>query len=144
MDDGGAAFFGEVLDRLEAHLHAGGPLLEVGRGIAEVKDALAAGGQPFGGAALALAGLDHFQVQVTPAREGVAVCDLLQRSPVAPGVAGVEPLERPQPEQGAVVLHPRLQVTYHHADLVELAFEVHANHSPFKLSESRRAIPSRG
>ncbi|MNC13604.1 hypothetical protein D3C75_613560 [compost metagenome] len=97
-----------------------------------MEDPFTARREPFGGAALAATGLDHFQVQVAPARKRVSVGDFLHGTSVAAGVMGVESTKRSEPEQGLVMFHACIQIAYDDSDLIQLAFKFHTDHASFE------------
>ena len=83
----------------ETDLNTVGPLIQIIGRKAEVKYSFAAGAQPFHGVALPCSRFDHLQVQVSPAREGIAIGNLTRPVTVSGAVIRVDSLVRTQADR---------------------------------------------
>ena len=90
MDDGRGAVGHCGAEGFETNLGTAGALREIVGGVTEMEDAFAAGFEPFAGVAKAAARLDHFEIEIAPFGEGIAVGEGAGPVAVAAFILGIE------------------------------------------------------
>src|SRR4051812_7068574 len=98
MNDRAAAVARARVQRFEAGFDTVRALIEIVGCIAQMENAFAARLQPFHRIPLPYARLDHLEIEIAPARKGIAVGDAPRPSAVASAVVCVDALEWAEPQ----------------------------------------------
>lgn len=122
VDDGGPAIRQGGAEAFE-HAVCARALGHIVNRVSHVEDPGPAITQLFLGVAFADHRLNHFQIDITPLGEGIAIGEPAAPLSITAFVVGIQSPERPAPQQAPVMVHSFVDIVNHDADLTKVPLQ---------------------